>query len=237
MLLKSLKLINFRQFKGEQSISFSTDKERNVTVILGKNTSGKTTLIQAFNWVLYSKTNFDTKDFLLNLEVANYLRPGESAKVKVELELIHDNIDYIISREQDYYCNFDGSVKPNQAMPIVQYKLPNGQVEFINKNDITDTINKILPQDLSNYFFFDGERIGNLGKNDKIGRKDLANAVKGVLGLYVLDNAINHLSRGYKTSVIGKLKNSIDTTGDAQLESKKSELEKNKETGKHKKDY
>lgn len=52
MLLKSLKLKDFRQFKGEQEITFSTDPVRNVTVIMGENGSGKTTLAQAFTWCL-----------------------------------------------------------------------------------------------------------------------------------------------------------------------------------------
>lgn len=53
MIIKSIALNNFRQYKGAQApILFSTDKEKNVTVILGVNTSGKTTLIQAFEWCL-----------------------------------------------------------------------------------------------------------------------------------------------------------------------------------------
>jgi DNA sulfur modification protein DndD len=34
MLLKSLMIKDFRQFKGEQRISFSTDPEKNVTIIM-----------------------------------------------------------------------------------------------------------------------------------------------------------------------------------------------------------
>ena len=37
MLLKSMKLTNFRQFKETQSIEFSTDSEKNVTIIMGEN--------------------------------------------------------------------------------------------------------------------------------------------------------------------------------------------------------
>ena len=48
MLLRTLKLKDFRQFKGEQTISFATDPVKNVTVIMGENGSGKTTLAQAF---------------------------------------------------------------------------------------------------------------------------------------------------------------------------------------------
>lgn len=53
MLIKTLRMKNFRQFKGTTEINFSCDAEKNVTVILGDNTFGKTTLLQAFNWCLY----------------------------------------------------------------------------------------------------------------------------------------------------------------------------------------
>ncbi|NLZ35419.1 MAG: AAA family ATPase [Clostridiales bacterium] len=227
MLLKSLTLNNFRVYKGEQKIVFSTNRDKNVTVILGKNTSGKTTLIQAFKWVLYGKTDFVTADFLLNLEVASKLLPGDSADMKVVLELEHNDVEYIVTRKQKYLCISTGEVKPEQAKVIIQYKLPNGQVSF-EKNYI-DTINKILPEELSEYFFFDGERIGNLGSNNRRGRKDIANAVKGVLGLNVLDTTITHLSGGDKISVIGKLKNSIDTQGDKKFEQKKKTMEQLRE--------
>ena len=55
-------------------LTFSIDNDKNVTVVLGKNTSGKTTLIQAFNWALYGNSNFDTADFLLNLEITKQSR-------------------------------------------------------------------------------------------------------------------------------------------------------------------
>lgn len=64
MLLKELRLKNFRQFTGEQSVSFSTDIVRNVTVIMGENGSGKTTLAQAFTWCLYGDTDFEDKSVL-----------------------------------------------------------------------------------------------------------------------------------------------------------------------------
>ena len=41
MLLKKIILDNFRPFKGKQEILFSTDINKNVTVIMGENGSGK----------------------------------------------------------------------------------------------------------------------------------------------------------------------------------------------------
>ena len=52
MLIHSISMHDFRQFKGTQTLSFSCDKEKNVTVLLGDNTFGKTTILQAFNWCL-----------------------------------------------------------------------------------------------------------------------------------------------------------------------------------------
>ncbi len=47
MLLKRLTLENFRQFNGEQSMEFSTDKRNNVTVVLAENGTGKNPLIRS----------------------------------------------------------------------------------------------------------------------------------------------------------------------------------------------
>ena len=121
-------------------------------------------------------------------------------------------------RSQNYICKSPGNIDPQNAKALLQYKTPDGQPGFIeNYFDIRDTINKILPEDLSTYFFFDGERITNLGKNSLEGRKDITKAVKGVLGLTALDNAIAHLKRGHKHSVIARFINSIHVEGDENL--------------------
>ena len=53
MKLKYLKLKNFRQYYGEQTISFACDSPRHVTVIQGINGAGKSSLFNALNWCLY----------------------------------------------------------------------------------------------------------------------------------------------------------------------------------------
>ena len=61
MRIKSLELLNFRQFYGEQKINFSQDNNANVTIIHGENGSGKTALLNAFKWAFYGTTDFETK--------------------------------------------------------------------------------------------------------------------------------------------------------------------------------
>ena len=94
MLLKEMKLRDFRQFRNEQSIQFSTDPDRNVTIIMGENGSGKTTLAQAFTWCLYGDTDFEDTE-VLNKIKAQEMGPNQECIVKVELLLRHLDVDIL----------------------------------------------------------------------------------------------------------------------------------------------
>lgn len=94
----------------------------------------------------------------------------------------------------------------------VSYKQKDGQTESVKAVQVKNVINNILPQDLSTYFFFDTERVNSIST-----RKDVAEAVKGLLGLSIMDSAIKHLgTRATKTTVIGKFYGSMDMDGDAK---------------------
>lgn len=211
MLIKTLRLENFRQFKGTTKINFSCDAERNVTVILGNNTFGKTTLLQAFNWCLYGEVNFGRNDkFLLNSELAAQMSNGEQETVAVEVVLIHANAEYIITRTQRY--TFGGGKAHGEISPTVEVLLKgaDGQTRPIRDQKITELINNLLPKDLSTYFFFDTERISTISE-----RRDIAAAVKNFLGLSALENAARHLGdRTSRNTVIGKIYGDMDLRGD-----------------------
>ena len=211
MLIKSLKMQNFRQFKGTTEVDFSCDPNQNVTIILGDNTFGKTTLLQAFNWCFYETVMFDNNpDFLLNLEVANGMTNGDSETVSVEICVIHNSIEYVISRSQQYLCTNNKVTGAKKCQAKVSYKQPDGQTESVRALEVQNVIENILPKDLSTYFFFDTERVRSIST-----RKDVSDAVKGLLGLSIMDNAIKHIgTKGNKKTVLGKLYGAMDTDGD-----------------------
>lgn len=211
MLIKSLKMQNFRQFKGITAVDFSCDPEQNVTIILGDNTFGKTTLLQAFNWCFYETVMFDNNpDFLLNLEVANGMNNGDTETVSVEICVIHNGVDYVISRSQTYSCANDKVTGMKKAQVKVSYKQEDGQMESVRATEVQKVIENILPHDLSTYFFFDTERVRSIST-----RKDVADAVKGLLGLSIMDTAIKHIgTKGNKKTVLGKLYGAMDLDGD-----------------------
>jgi len=211
MLIKSLKMENFRQFKGTTAVTFSCDPDKNVTIILGDNTFGKTTLLQAFNWCFYETVMFDNNpDFLLNLEVANGLNNGDSATVSVEICVIHNGVEYVITRSQQYMCSNKKVSGAQKSQVKVSYKQPDGQTESVRAIEVKNVIENILPKDLSTYFFFDTERVRSIST-----RKDVSDAVKGLLGLSIVDSAIKHIgTKGNKKTVLGKLYGAMDTDGD-----------------------
>ena len=110
MLIKSLRMENFRQFKGTTMVEFSTDPTRNVTIILGDNTFGKTTLLQAFNWCFYGTVVFPhNPDFLLNLEKAKDMINGDTREVEVEITVRYSLIAHN-SRAKKYQQNPEGII-------------------------------------------------------------------------------------------------------------------------------
>lgn len=224
MLLKSLKLKDFRQFKGEQTISFSTDPVRNVTVIMGENGSGKTTLAQAFTWCLYGDTDFDDKSMLCKA-TAQEMLPGTEVTVRVELTLQHNGREYLCIREQLYAKDNSGAIKRfNQTTFKIAYKNTDGQREYVPDAETELRMKEILPKELSKYFFFDGERIGNMSKEIRKGKSaEFAQAVRSLLGLSAFQSALDHL--GGRNSVIKMYNESYDTKSDSKMAQYSREIE------------
>ncbi len=227
MLLKRMQLTNFRQFNGSQQIEFSTDPERNVTVIMGENGSGKTTLSQAFTWCLYGDTDFDDK-FVINKKVAQNLGPNSDELVVVKITLDHMGLEYTMIREQKYTTNSTGVLnRPNNHVFKIAYKNSDGQQEFVKETETDLRMKEILPKELSKYFFFDGERIGNMSKEIRKGKsQEFAEAVKGLLGLSAFTAALDHLNGRSQTTVIKSYENDYDSKSDSKIEEYRKEIRK-----------
>lgn len=227
MIIKSLEMNNFRQFTGIQKIEFSTDPERNVTVLIGVNTSGKTTIIRAFEWCLYGKNGFEDP-VLLNSDVRANMHEGDTKTTSVSVCFIHNETEYTLVRSAKYTCTgrfMDGDGvnvslgnKPEEDV-VLEYLLKDGQTKTnVEKSNIAESINRVLPADLSDYFFFGGERISSIAN-----RTDLSKSVRGLMRLDVLENARDHVREVSK-----KFNNMIDTSGDESAQAARNALESNK---------
>lgn len=229
MLLKSIKLENFRQFRNE-SIDFAQgDNGKNVTIIIGENGTGKTTFAQAFFWCMYGETNFSDK-VILNKIVASEMTPGKEEKVRVILTLHHGDVDYKLIREQTYHKDYSNNVKGDNTIFDIEKKDAKGNTSFVKKSQCELEVKNILPKELSRYFFFDGERIEQMSKDISTGKKatDFAEAVKGLLGLNAMISAINHFNPRSSLSVIGSYEKSFNAKSNKKIEEYTAIIEKDK---------
>jgi DNA sulfur modification protein DndD len=218
VLLQSIKLENFRQFRNE-SIDFADGNNgKNVTIIIGENGTGKTTFAQAFFWCLYGETEFSDKN-MLNKVVASELRPGQEAKVQVVLKLKHGDVDYTLIREQIYRKDSSNRIKPDNTVFDIAKKDASGNTSYIKKSACESEVKGILPKELSRYFFFDGERIEKMSKDISNGKKaaDFADAVKGLLGLNGMYSAIQHFNPRVRSSVISNYESSYNSQSNAKI--------------------
>lgn len=228
MIIHKLELYNFRQYIGHQELELSTDSDKNVTVLIGANTSGKTAIVRAFEWCLYNKNEFEDP-VLLNSEVRDNMNVGDKQDVWVAISFSHEDskgvIRYTLKRKLTYTCSertmaggkllVSLNKKPTEDLTLT-YKQPDGQTETsIRKEDINESIDRILPLDLSDYFFFGGERISSITN-----RNDLTKAVRGLMKLAVLENGRDHIKE-----VLKKFSNDIDTTGDDKAQAAKDGLD------------
>lgn len=226
MLIKSIELTNFRIFCGKRTVDFSTDEEKNVTVIMGDNGSGKTTFAQAFSWCLYGTTTFKKSDDLLSFPVRDELRVGKTALVEVRLTLIHNKREYRITRSQEYRKDTETKLHAETPVLSISYKAPDGQDEFIeNESEKRDLINEIIPSSISSYFFFDGERVERMGNEIQEGRsKEFKLAVDNLLGLSAITEAIRHL-KGSASMVIGSYNKDYNANSDAEFQRAEKEIQ------------
>ena len=176
MKLNYLFVENFRSFYGENFLNFSTDSEKNTTIIFAPNGFGKTNLLNAILWCFHNKFSPSFKDpsNLLNWEAA---RKGRKT-YHVEVGFSADGSEWRIRRSGGGVSGFklwkieDGNHR----------EITSGQESFINT---------ILPVDMAGYFISDGEG-GDLQVNNQallpVGR-----SIQDILGFGVAEKAIEDI--------------------------------------------
>ena len=192
-------------------------------MVLGDNGTGKTTLAQAFRWCLYGKTEF-ADESLVNKDALATSKRGQGLDVSVELEIIHRGTTYVIERALMCTVEKQGLLGRDVVKDFsITFKDDLGKSRPIPELELEAKIQELLPASMSRYFLFDGERIHSLSKQIQVGRKskEFAEAVRGLLGLDPLVNALQHLDGSKNTTSVRK---NFDKQYDASHNSRIEEL-------------
>lgn len=194
MRIKRLLLRNFRQFYGDCGLNFEIDDQSRITVIHGENGAGKTSLLNAFKWVLYGRTDFDTgEQTILNELALSETAPDGIAELSLELEFEHEGAIYTVSRKQEYRrLGHSLNAEPiGKSVPSVTWVDTNGR--FQRSQNPSSQINQLIPEKMHSYFFFNGERIEKLANVSAAG--EIQDAIRTLMGLEIVERASDHLGR------------------------------------------
>lgn len=187
MIIRALRMENFRQFYGKQSIEFgSQENQQLVTIIHGENGRGKTGIYRAILFALYGDRHLeqdssDAQIILTNIKALEEDRSGLHKGVPciVQLDFTHLGKRYTIEREIYAYLEEDGRILER----IQRVQLQNHETAEVltDEKQIQAWIHSVLDERVKNYFFFDGERIERLTRASHQQRLEVASGIKNLL--------------------------------------------------------
>ncbi len=242
MKFKTLKMKNFMRYKGENTIEFSCDEEKNVTIVLGDNTVGKTTIAQAFRWGLYGQIFAERgkkqEDFqFLNYDILEKMDANSRASVSVEITVVDEEKQYDICRMVEYTRLYPKMETRESAKKLQLLISDRNQTDIkieVAPEKAQELIDELFPVNLSHYFLFDGERWNDVTVNGV--RENIKNSVHILTGLSSYQAAMNHLKDMGSNSVIKTFRGKISGSGNMydELEKERNKLEHHIESCKEK---
>ena len=218
MIFENLLINNFGVYSGKQNFDLSTKEKKPVILIGALNGSGKTTFLQAIDFVLYGK--FSNFFYSQKLSYENFLKKN----------INKNNYDEGAQVELIFFRKYKGKnekFKISRNWKAIGKKIKEEFFVFIDDvydEDITkdwdNFVDQILPSRVASLFFFDGEKIEQLADLEQ-SKGVLKKAINSLLGLEIVDQLNTDVDEFQKRSVlqlktddekkkINKLKKEVD---------------------------
>ncbi len=218
MILTKLTLRNFKRFKDNTEFNLEIiSSKKNIVLIEALNWVWKTSFLQAVQWAFFWLENSDFKRYL------NY-EARDEWDLAMEIILEYKDNDFKVCSIKRKYSSFSFDWTYKEA---IEFSV-NWERKLLNSEEWNDYLNKTFPKEISNFFFFDWEKIQYLlNPNDP---KKVKSAMEKVLWIEVIRNLKEDLidlkSESFKKMNNDSLDKKIQIK-QAQLndfESKKSKL-------------
>ena len=215
MFLDFIEITNFRPFYGDQKIEFGHSSDKNLTIILANNGSGKTSLVNAFTWCLYGEELHDVRDKsepLYNLRAANEVE--EDAKTGAEV-LVHVKIRFKYFEEDENKNPIVKYFTISRKQTFQKWGTANWQSSFdselivdsdedVKEDELAEyEVESRIPRDMFQYFFFNGATLANYFEEDS--ELSLKNSIEEISQIDLINKVEEHL-RGTHTNINNRFK-------------------------------
>jgi DNA sulfur modification protein DndD len=186
MIINSLNITNIRNYVGSNNIDLGVSKNKNIILIGGNNGSGKTTLADAIRLCLYG--HWVDGQILSEIKYQEYLdnictkTGGQSSfSVSMKITMDEENPPVIVDIRRDF------TKKGSKFEEKLTLRKGDSEVDIINENYWDYYIEKLIPPNVSRYFFFDGEKVRDTISSPN-SREYLVDAINDLSGAKELEN-------------------------------------------------
>ncbi len=240
LFIEKLTLKNWGPFHEKENVEFSLDGTKNVTYILGKNSTGKTIIFDAIYWCLFNIPKIDDLKTIVN-KVALKINEKDMF-VRLKFYTIDDygnRTDYDAKRSLEFSTTFTKEKGVIPEMPQMsfnanKYAQTSSQPRPISQEDFQKLMDHYIPEGPRPYFFLDGERLADLFKKENLQKiESYANAISDI---FLIDQVSEKLAETYDSlketlsKASGLDKKIIEENEKLEkIKDKKEKLEKRKE--------
>ena len=202
MIINSIKIKNFQTYFGD--VEFEFDKpssKKNVTLIGGLNGAGKTSFFSSIALGLFGKNAQgiiferstgesinDSYESYLNEVFSNEAKKVNDIEMEISISITHEGNDIKIVRKWWFDNNIDEilEIYTEQDGMVAPLEIPKEDVE---RNEYYEAyIQSIIPSQVGRFFFFDGEEIKAIAKQNP--EQAVINGINALLGFDVLEQLV-----------------------------------------------
>ena len=188
MILKTLKVINFRVFKGVHEFALAPRNQAPIVLFGGLNGAGKTTTLTAIRLALYGRqflgvgtTQKNYHQFLADSIHHSKITGTQANNAAVELIFSYASLGVI----NDYHVKRSWVVTNNNVSESLKIFQNNHLIENLSYDQAQGFLNELIPIGVSDLFFFDGEKIAQLAEDNE--GNALSDSVKKLIGLDIIE--------------------------------------------------
>jgi DNA sulfur modification protein DndD len=200
--IEKIEFTNYRQY-GTGSIFFTDGKDCKLSVIIAKNGTGKTTLLNSITWCLYEKEQqILDKDKALSVvsnRVIEEVADGDVISVSVAVTIRDDDKRIEFKRVQNFKKSFDKKgvafgIPSTSKLTVSTTKINDISDALIEEGVDADIIvKKYFDPAIYDFYFFDGEKLGEFFSSERT--VHIKGSIFNISQVTLLNSACAHVKK------------------------------------------